>query len=91
MAYFIGKQQRLFNSSDITGEEKEKLDKYLEILEESGSGEIIEKAIGKDWRKGGNPGYNPYKLYATILYGFSKHSGSVRKLEESMKYDLRFL
>ena len=91
MAYFIGKQQRLFNSSDITGEEKEKLDKYLEILEESGSGEIIEKAIGKDWRKGGNPGHNPYKLYATILYGFSKHSGSVRKLEESMKYDLRFL
>ena len=91
MAFFTGIQQTFNLRSDISSEEKEKMHKYLEILEESGSGEIIEKAIGKDYKKGGNPGYNPYRMYATILYAFSKHSGSVRRIEESMKYDLRFL
>ena len=91
MAFFTGIQQTFNLRSDISSEEKEKMHKYLEILEESGSGEIIEKAIGKDYKKGGNLGYNPYRMYATILYAFSKHSGSVRKIEESMKYDLRFL
>ena len=91
MAFFIGIQQSLNLRSDISFEEKEKMHKYLEILEDSGSGEIIEKAINKDYKKGGNPGYDPYRMYATILYAFSKHSGSVRRIEESMRYDLRFL
>ena len=91
MAYFTDIQQTMNFRSDISFEEKEKMHKYLEILEDSGSGEIIEKAINKDYKKGGKPGYNPYRMYAAILYAFSRHSGSVRKIEESMKYDLRFL
>lgn len=91
MAYFTDIQQTLNLRSNISFEEKEKLNKYLDILEDSGSGEIIERATSKDYKKGGNPGYDPYKMYATILYAFSKHSGSVRRIEESMNYDLRFL
>lgn len=91
MAYFTNIQQTLHLRSNISIEEKEKFNKYLEILEDSGSGEIIENAINKDNKKGGNPGYNPYRMYAAILYAFSKHSGSVRRIEESMNYDLRFL
>ena len=71
MAYFTDIQQTLNLRSNISFEEKEKLNKYLDILEDSGSGEIIERATSKDYKKGGNPGYDPYKMYATILYAFS--------------------
>ena len=44
MPYFIDLQTKLFNSSELIIEEKEKLDKFLLILEESGVGKIIEQA-----------------------------------------------
>lgn len=91
MAYFIIQQRRFFSSYDISEEEKEKLDKFLEILEESGVGKIIEKEVERDYSKGGREGVNPYRLYATIAYAFSQHSGSLRKIEESIKYDLRYI
>ena len=65
-----------------------KLDKFLLLLEESGVGKIIEEATKTDRSKGGR---NPYRLFATIIYGFSKHSGSLRKIEESINFDLRFI
>lgn len=91
MPYFIDLQTRLFNSSELIIEEKEKLDKFLLILEESGIGQIIEQATKIDRSKGGRNPYNPYRLFATIVYAFSKHSGSLRKIEESIKFDLRFI
>ena len=68
-----------------------KLDKFLLVLEESGVGKIIEEATKTDRSKGGRNPYNPYRLFATIIYGFSKHSGSLRKIEESINFDLRFI
>ena len=91
MPYFIDIQSKLFNSSELIIEEKEKLDKFLLILEESGVGQIIEQATKIDRSKGGRTPYNPYRLFATIVYAFSKHSGSLRKIEESIKFDLRFI
>ena len=91
MPYFIDIQSILFNSSELIIEEKEKLDKFLLILEESGVGQIIEQATKIDRTKGGRTPYTPYRLFATIVYAFSKHSGSVRKIEESIKFDLRFI
>ena len=80
MAYFTDIQEYFFLCSDILPEEKRKLDEYLRILEDSGVGEIIEEAVGRDSEKGGRPSYNPYRLFAAILYAFSNHSGSVRRI-----------
>ena len=90
MAYFTTKQGYFFLCSDISSEEKRKLDDFLLVLEESGVGRIIEDA---DDRKGagGRPSYNPYRMLATILYAFSRHSGSLRRIEESMRFDTRFM
>ena len=66
------------------------METFLKILELSGVGKIIEKATKKDYA-GGRRSYNPYRLFSTIIYAFSKHSGSVRKIEESINYDLRFI
>ena len=90
MPYFITEKVFLFPSFDISEKERLKLDTFLLILEESGVASIIEKAISKDVNSGRKP-YNPYRLFASIIYGFSKHSGSVRLLEESLKFDLRFI
>ncbi len=81
MAYFTNSQGCLSLCSDIPFEEKQKLDDYLQLLEDSGVGKIIKQAIGKHSEKGGRPSYNPYRLFAAVLYAFSKHSGSLRRIE----------
>ena len=91
MAYFTNSQGYLFLCSDIPFEEKQKLDDYLQLLEESGVGKIIEESLEKHLEKGGRPSYNPYRLFAAILYAFSKHSGSLRRIEDSLKFDTRFM
>ena len=91
MAYFTDFQDYFFLCSDISPEEKRKLNDYLQILENSGVGEIIAEAINKDPEKGGRPSYNPYRLFAAMLYAFSKHSGSLRRIEDSIRFDTRFI
>ena len=91
MAYFTNSQGYLFLCSDIPFEEKQKLDDYLQLLEDSGVGKIIEESLEKHLKKGGRPSYNPYRLFAAILYAFSKHSGSLRRIEDSLKFDTRFM
>ena len=91
MAYFTDFQDYFFLCSDISPEEKRKLNDYLRILEDSGVGEIIAEAVDKDPEKGGRPSYNPYRLFAAILYAFSKHSGSLRRIEDSIRFDTRFI
>lgn len=90
MPYFTIGKIFLFPSYDLSVEEKNIFDIYLSILEDSGVGAIIENATKKKYYAGRHP-YNPYRLFATIIYGFSKHSGSVREIEESIKYDIRFM
>ena len=91
MAYFTTQQGYLFLCSDIPSEEKQKLNDFLLILEESGVGRIIEEAVGRRPETGGRPSYNPYRLFATLLYAFSRHSGSLRRIEESIRFDTRFM
>ena len=91
MPYFNIQKLFLIDSFDLTEKEKEDLENYLNFLEESDVGSIIEKQIKKNKSSGGRPSYDPYKLFAGIAYGFSKCDGSLRKLEDFMKYDLRFL
>ena len=91
MAYFTIQQGYFFLCSDIPSEEKQKLNEFLLILEESGVGKIIEEAVGRRHETGGRPAYNPYRLFATLLYAFSRHSGSLRRIEESIRFDTRFM
>lgn len=90
MPYFITEKVFLMPSFDISEKEKQKLDTFLEILERSNASKIIEQEITRDINVG-RKSYNPYRLFASIIYGFSKHSGSVRSLEESLEFDLRFI
>lgn len=91
MAYFTNFQGYLFLCSDIPFEERQKLDNYLQLLEDSGVGKIIEESLEKHFGNGGRPSYNPYRLFAAILYAFTKHSGSLRRIEESLRFDTRFM
>lgn len=91
MPFFTVFQDQLFSTAELSRGEREKIDSFLQILEESGVGEIIYNETNKDKGKGGRNSYNPYRLFAAIIYAFSKHSGSLRKIEESIKFDLRFI
>ncbi len=93
MPYFTISKSFLVPSFDMPLKEHQKLDAFLEVLEESGVAQYIhnEEEAAAKVELGGRPPYNPYRLFATIAYAFSKHSGSVRRIEESINYDLRFI
>lgn len=90
MPYFTIEKTFLFPSFDLPKKEKEKLDKFLLILEKSDVASIIQKEKESKDTRGRKP-YNPFRMFATIIYAFSIHSGSVRKIEESVNFDLRFI
>lgn len=90
MPYFTMEKSFLFPSFGIPMEEKQKLDIFLQILEISGVEEIIKEVTKKEYTAGRHS-YNPYRLFVVIIYAFSKHSGSVRNIEESLNFDLRFI
>lgn len=73
------------SSSD---EEIQKINYLLHILEKSGVGDVIKEVNYKSSIKG-RKSYNPYKLFAAILYCFALHKGTLRNSEEMCKYDLR--
>lgn len=91
MPYFTIKQIGLFSSYQLNKKEEEKLNRFLVFLENSGVGELIDRECHKDRSKGGRPPYNYYNLFAASIYAFSKHPGTLRKIEESFRYDVRFM
>lgn len=91
MPYFTTRQTNIFDSFILSEKEREKMDKYLLFLEESGVGKIIDDELDRDYPKGGRPPYNPYNLFSAIIFAFSKHSGSLRKIEESIMFDTHFM
>lgn len=91
MPYFTIFKTYLVAPFELPLKDQKNLERFLMILEASKAGDIIQRALEKSKIKAGRPSYNPYRLFAAIIYGFAKHSGSLRKIEESMRYDLRFL
>ena len=91
MGYFTTRQGFfvLFSSSEV--EETTKLDRYLQLLEESGVAEVLDKTKPRIKAKGGRPEFSRYDLFATILFGFAYTSGSLRDIESACKNDLRFI
>lgn len=91
MKYFNTKQLNIFNNVTIQKKYQEKLDYLLSVLSESNVGEIIEKEKLKNAGKGRPSEFNPFDMFAAIIYAFSVHSGSLRKTQESIENDLRFI
>ena len=91
MGYFTTSQLFLFPSFDLDQNEQDKLDVLLAVLEESGIGEIIERCTSHDDSGGGRNGYDPYRLFATIAYSFSRHYSSLRDIQDGCRYDLRYI
>lgn len=89
MKYFtIKKQLFLVPTLDIV-KEYEKIDKFMKLLENSGVGKIIEYVKLKNNKCKGRNGYNPYNLFATIIYCFSKFKGTLRDIEDKCIFDVR--
>lgn len=87
MEYFTIKRAFFLVPSNDCYEEFIKIDKFMEILNKSGIGKLLEIKINKL----GRGGYNVYNLIANILYCFSKFKSSVREIEELCKFDLRVI
>ena len=59
MSFFTVFQDRLFPTAELPKGEREKIDKFLKLLEDSGVGEIIYEETKKDKSLGGRSSYNP--------------------------------
>lgn len=92
MNYFTIKRTFFVVPSTKLNEEFEKLDIFLYILEKSNVSKILEKAnIDNKKNNVGRKGYNIYNLFATIVYCFTMHKGTLREIEDLCKYDLRII
>ena len=91
MLYFNTERIFLVPSFDLEVKEKEKMTKFLTLLDNSGVGKVIEKYIKNNTSKGGRPGYNYYRLFATIIYGFAFTRCALRELADACRHDLRFI
>jgi transposase len=97
MFNFTTRTSRLFCYYALDVKEVEKLDKFLQFLEKSGVSEILNSVKVNDQSKGNNQSaggratYNPCHLFATILYGFAFGKGTLREIEASCKFDLRYM
>ena len=87
MSYFTTIDTFFIVPLNTSDGEIQKINVFLEILEDSGVGEIIKKNFSES--KLGRKSYNPYKLFASILYCFAMHKGTLRDSEEMIRYDLR--
>ncbi len=88
MAYFTIKQSHLFYSFPLSEEEVKILDGFLDVLEESGVGSVIENGLLQNQIAVGKKPYNPYSLFAFILLSFSLKKMTLREMEDFGKYDL---
>lgn len=70
-------------------EEYKKIDKFMQILEKSGVAKIIEDVNKNDRNCKGRKGYNPYNLFASIIYCFAKFKATLRNIEEKFEFDVR--
>lgn len=83
------KQDVLFYCYTLDAKQREKIDSFLDLLEFSGVYRIVDRECGRG--RNGRPEYNPRNMLACVLYGFTTGSSSLRELETSCLYDIRFL
>ena len=89
MKYFTIKRSFfLVPSLDIV-KEYEKIDKFINLLENSGVAEIIKNVKYENKKCKGRIGYNTYNLFAAIVYCFAKFKGTLRDIEDKCLFDVR--
>ena len=71
MSYFNTKRLFLVPSFDIEVSGTRKIERFLTLSDNSEVANIISKYINNNTSKGGRSGYNYYRLFATIIYGFT--------------------
>ena len=91
MKYFTIRKRFLVPSFDLEVEEEKKIDRFLQFLEDSEVGRVINKYVLNSTKFGGRPNVNYYNLFAVILFGFAFGKDTLRDLEEACKYDLRYI
>lgn len=89
MTNFTTRNTFLIPSFDLDIKEREKIDRFLYILEKSNVAELFNNNCYTS--KGGRPAYSDYDLFASVLYGFAFNNPTLRNLEDACKYDLRYI
>lgn len=89
MRYFNIKRPIFIVPSEKCNKEFEKIDKFMDFLENSGVGKIIENVKYKNNECKGRNGYEPYNLFAMIVYCFAKFKATLRDIEDKCIFDIR--
>ena len=89
MTHFTTKQGVLFYDYTPDVKQSSKIDEFLSLLEESGVAELLKE--GEPRSVFGRPELDTYEMFACILYGFAMGFSSLRNLESSCLYDVRFI
>lgn len=88
MGHFTTRQGVLFYDYTLEVKQSTEMDGLLGLLEDSGVAGLIGKGVpATDF---GRPGFNPYDMFACILYGFAMGRSSLRELEDACRYDARY-
>ena len=90
MSYFTTHETFFVIPLSQCDEEMQKIDHFLILLEKSGVGDVIKNTKYRSSPKG-RKSYNPYNLFASILFLYSKRITSVRDMAEAFMCDLRLI
>ena len=82
---FTTKQGFFLDSFSIDDKEIKKIDAFLLILQKSGLGTLVDECMKKENPQGREP-YNPYDLFAVILYAFAFGKGTLTTKKEQSLY-----
>lgn len=91
MSYFLTRKLFLTPSFDLDVKETQLFERFLQYLEDSGVGAVIEKHVKNDTNSGGRPNVNYYNLFAVILYGFANGNATLRDLADACGHDIRYI
>ena len=91
MNNFTTRKTFLFPPYTIDVKEENKLFKFLQLLDKSNVDSLFPRRNIDESIKGGRPPYSYYDMLATVLYSFAFSSGTLRTIETSCKYDLRYM
>ena len=91
MNNFTTRKTFLFPPYTIDVKEENKLFKFLQLLDKSNVDSLFPRRNIDESIKGGRPPYSYYDMLATVLYSFAFSSGTLRTMETSCKYDLRYM
>lgn len=92
MKYFTTKNSFFLVPSTKCDEEFRKIDNFLQILENSNVGKLINSIhMLNKTSLIGRKEYNPFNMFAMIIYCFSKYKSTLREMEELCIFDLRVI